>query len=187
MKNSIFIIRKDSQVKHWSFLSSVIKENDIHTFIEVGTAAGNNIRNILELLPEHELEVWCVDPYEYYDEYGDDPKATPDIIQERYRKASNTIFEFDNVHHIREYSEDAAPLFDDESIDMIFLDGNHSYEYVKKDTGLWWPKVKDGGFLSGHDYKDRPWLGVIPAVDEFLEENDLELYDNNHVTWVVKK
>lgn len=174
-------------MKHWKFLSNLIRDNDIHTFVEVGTAEGNNISNILDLLPEYKLEVWCVDPYEYYDEYKDDPKAKPSIIQWRHETARDTIFELDNVHHVRKYSEDAAPLFERRSIDMAFLDGNHTYEYVKQDINIWWPKVRAGGLLSGHDYKRKPWIGVIPAVNEFLDESDIELYDKDHVTWAVKK
>lgn len=50
--------------------------------------------------------------------------------------------------------------------DMVFIDGDHEYEEVKRDIALWRPLVKKGGLLSGHDYK--AWPGVTKAVDEIF-------------------
>jgi len=64
-------------------------------------------------------------------------------------------------------SLDAVNLFEDESIDFIFLDGDHSYEYVKQELHAWYPKVKPGGVIAGHDYIELT-CGVKQAVDEFF-------------------
>lgn len=61
--------------------------------------------------------------------------------------------------------------FKDESIDILYIDANHEYEYISKDLNLWKSKVKIGGFIAGHDYYiGHP--GVIKAVDEFVEKNN---------------
>lgn len=60
----------------------------------------------------------------------------------------------------------AAQHFQDESCAFIFVDGGHSYEQVIKDLKAWYPKLKEGGIIAGHDY-DSP--GVIKAVKEFFD------------------
>ncbi len=57
----------------------------------------------------------------------------------------------------------AANNFKDGSIDMVFLDGNHCYEFISKDIAAYLPKMKKGGIISGHDYDDP---GVEKAVRE---------------------
>lgn len=50
-------------------------------------------------------------------------------------------------------------------VDLIFIDGNHSYESCRKDIAAWTPHVRPGGILCGHDYCDA-CPGVKRAVDE---------------------
>lgn len=75
----------------------------------------------------------------------------------------------DYVKAIRQDSVSAASRFDDNSLDMVFLDGQHEYEAVKADIQAWLPKIKPGGLLAGDDYHPS-WPGVIQAVDELLPE-----------------
>jgi predicted O-methyltransferase YrrM len=56
----------------------------------------------------------------------------------------------------REYSLDAVKTFPDNSIDFVFIDGNHALDHVVCDLTQWTKKVKVGGIISGHDYKDWP-------------------------------
>jgi hypothetical protein len=59
-----------------------------------------------------------------------------------------------------------------EPLDFVYIDANHNYEYVKEDIEHWYPQLKKGGILSGHDY---PTESVKKAVDEFCRKNKLEL------------
>ena len=52
-------------------------------------------------------------------------------------------------------------------VDFVFVDGNHAYEYVKSDLEFYWPKIKPGGILCGHDYTNNDTCQVARAVDEF--------------------
>ena len=105
---------------------------------------------------------------------------------------------------IRANSEIASQMFQDESLDFVYIDANHAYDFVKKDIQLWFPKVKKGGLFCGHDYMNLDWyndpnflpngkdkhiytntyegkihyngvFGVNPAIDEFFNENNLKL------------
>ena len=71
----------------------------------------------------------------------------------------------DKINPVRATSVEAAKLYNDRSLDFIFIDANHSYEFVKADIGAWLPKLKKGGYIGGHDYD---WAGVKKAVDEFF-------------------
>ncbi len=68
----------------------------------------------------------------------------------------------------------AAGLFQPSSVDFCFIDADHTYASVLADLHAWWPKVKPGGTLAGHDYRQSAsWLvGVTPAVHEFFRVQD---------------
>ena len=68
---------------------------------------------------------------------------------------------------IKATSKAISKKFANESLDVVFIDLNHTYEAIKEDIRLWLPKVKKGGYLAGDDYHEH-WKGVIQAVDELL-------------------
>ena len=84
---------------------------------------------------------------------------------------------------IRKSSSDAAKEFEQESVDLVFIDANHSYESVKNDIVLWLPKVKRG-VLSGHDYSIG-FFGVIQAVNEKLGTDNIVV--KSDATWFYYK
>ena len=57
---------------------------------------------------------------------------------------------------IRMSSIDAASMYEDNSIDMVFIDADHEYESVMADVAAWYPKIKSGGVLAGHDLPYEP-------------------------------
>ncbi len=66
-------------------------------------------------------------------------------------------------------------------LDIVYIDGNHNYEYVKKDIEMSLKKVKKNGIISGHDYhNDTP--DVIKAVNEFFNKPDIVFSD---ASWIV--
>lgn len=73
----------------------------------------------------------------------------------------------DMVSVIVAESTKAAAMFADDSLDLAFLDDDHSYQFVRAGLQAWWPKIKVGGWLAGHDYTTG-WPGVVKAVDEFF-------------------
>ncbi len=58
---------------------------------------------------------------------------------------------WNHIRPMKMSSQEAVLKFEDESLDMVFLDADHHYEAVKEDIPVWLPKVKKGGILVGHD------------------------------------
>lgn len=73
------------------------------------------------------------------------------------------------VSYLRIPSPDAATLIADQSIDLVYLDGDHSYEAVKRDLIAWIPKIKPWGWIAGHDHCPA-FDGVMRAVAEICGE-----------------
>jgi hypothetical protein len=82
-------------------------------------------------------------------------------------------------------SPEDASSFPDGSLDLVFIDGDHSYDACKADILAWGPKLKAGGILSGHDYQLPYWPvgatrqnegfpGVVRAVDELAPNRTLQ-------------
>lgn len=61
----------------------------------------------------------------------------------------------------------------DEELDFVYIDADHKYKGIKKDIESYYPKVKIGGLICGHDYFERKDRGVIKAVDEFFGKKNI--------------
>ena len=138
--------------------------------IEIGTYEGRNAKSLLKCLNVSSISF--IDPYELYDE------KQLQVIQlekakERARKAIYKLRGKTEVNWVRKKSQDASKLFENKSADFIYIDGDHRYSAVKKDIELYWPKLKDGGILAGHDID---WEGVVKAIGEFSLKNNLKLH-----------
>jgi hypothetical protein len=95
---------------------------------------------------------------------------------------------------IRGYSFEVADQFPDEYFDYVYIDADHSYEAVKQDLADWYPKVRKGGILAGHDYVERKLsrvrFGVRKAVDEFVKQHNVEYFSTTpeHLaSWLILK
>jgi hypothetical protein len=93
---------------------------------------------------------------------------------------------------IKNTSIEASKMFKDGYFDFVYLDADHALEAIRNDIKNWYPKVKVGGILAGHDYLDGTlvWdkgiysqFGVKTAVDEFCKEHDLELHIIEEIEW----
>jgi len=134
--------------------------------VEVGSLAGFSTK----IFSRHFEHVYSVDPYAAgYDDVRD---QNSDAFRLHLARDLFTIRFLDepNVTQYREASHVGCERFGDQSLDLVYLDGSHTYEDVLRDIRCWKPKVKPGGTLAGDDYK---WEGVEKAVKENL--NDFEV------------
>ena len=66
-------------------------------------------------------------------------------------------------------SAKAADLFEDNSVDFVWIDAGHEYDEVLADIVAWWPKVRPGGVIGGDDL---PMIGVKQAVESFFPSHE---------------
>lgn len=144
---------------------------------EIGAWKGDFTRKILDKVKPKKL--YLIDPYLFIPEYTNAWYGGVSGSQENMDKIYNSVRKrFENessVEFKREYSKDALNSLDDLSLDWVYIDGNHLYEYVKSDLVNSWTKVKVGGFVTGDDYNLKGWWsnGVKRAVDEFINSNNV--------------
>jgi hypothetical protein len=77
-----------------------------------------------------------------------------------------------NVEVVREFSTIYAETVPAEHYDVVYIDGDHSFNGCLNDMNAWASKISKRGFMYGHDYTDTySWIEVIPAVEQFLKNN----------------
>lgn len=92
-----------------------------------------------------------------------------------------------NAEIIKELSIDAVKKFEDASLDFVYIDANHRFDYVVMDIIEWTKKVRKGGIVSGHDYEKSKTKGVIQAVDGYISSHGLSLKVLEDTTWYFNK
>ena len=93
--------------------------------------------------------------------------------RDRCFQVSQELLNGFNVEFIRETSMSAVKLFQDRSLDFVYIDGDHRYDFIRDDLAGWSKKVRSGGILSGHDYY-KYGLDVVRAVHEYVKENHID-------------
>lgn len=146
--------------------------------VEIGVWAGDLSAAILRAVRPtrlHLLDPWAYAPDERYEQawYGGaraGSQAEMDEVYERVLQRFETEIADGTVVIHRSTSAEAVVGFEDSSLDWVYVDGNHLYEYVRTDLELFAPKVRPGGLLAGDDYGAAGWWddGVRRAVDRFL-------------------
>lgn len=152
---------------------------------EVGVWKGDLSAAILRVVRPaklHLIDPWAFmtdEPYKKAWYGGAVAKSQQDMThmyQEVLERFANEIRE-GTVEVHRSPSEQSTETFANDYFDWVYIDGNHLYEFVKRDLHGFYPKVKKGGYLAGDDYTAGGWFGggVKKAVDEFLATGSVDL------------
>ena len=135
---------------------------DFRVGVEVGTKVGKYAELLCNSMPN--LSLSCVDPWKPYGELFTD--------QEKhnlyYEEAKKRLDKY-NVSILRMESMEALQHFPNESIDFVYIDGNHEFDFVCSDLIFWSWKVKSGGIVAGHDYYHFYKSGVVDAVNAYTK------------------
>lgn len=157
-------------------------------YVEVGCWLGRSTTCLAEHAKEagYKPTIYAVDTWQGSDEdahrkYIHDVGG-PDKLYDEFIRNIDEAKVRDFIIPMRYHSVDAAKLFDNESIDFVFIDGDHHYDSVKEDIAAWLPKVKRGGTIAGHDYDttNPPSAGLVRAVKEAFGED----YHTRNYCWV---
>jgi SAM-dependent methyltransferase len=140
-------------------------------FVEVGCWKGRSAACMCVEIAnsKKDIEFYCVDIWDGTDE------TDPALIGLYDKFLHNLKSVAPYFRPLKMPSVDAAVKFKDASLDFVFIDAGHEYDAVKQDIQAWYPKVKPGGILAGHDYYPYAptWGDVYKVVNE-LFPNDHE-------------
>jgi hypothetical protein len=157
------------------------------TFVEIGTFMGRSTCCMGELIKNSgkNIKFYTVDTFA--GSIGEEWHS--DIINQLSKNNSDLYQQFlyyvkqckvdDFITPIHSTSLDAANQFDDGSLDMIYVDGGHTYQEVFDDLTAWYPKLKSGGIIAGDDY--GTWPSVNEAVNEYFKDQNLNILEYGHV------
>lgn len=132
---------------------------------EIGVRQGAFSELLCQTIPG--LELLCVDPWRYYQSNPKQPSQ--DRQDANYRVAQDRLRPF-RATLVKATSLEAVDAIPTGTLDFVYIDGNHQYDYVRADLAAWSPRVRGGGVVSGDDY-DAP--GVRQAVHEFVEAHGI--------------
>lgn len=152
-----------------------------NTWVELGSFYGESSTIMLGFRKLKKL--YCVDSWTVCPEYNAAHKTFDESTKSADFSPAKDVFlnrlkkEIDSgrcVPMIQD-SVSASLSFDDNTLDVVYVDADHSYESVMTDLETWYKKIKTGGFLCGHDYKmsNDSWPGVTKAVDTFVTKYSL--------------
>lgn len=140
--------------------------------VEIGVAEANYSVVLLDNIPG--LKLHLVDPWEKYS--GNQRGGGNEKQHGNYKIMTDKLMPYGKDHKIvvyRKISMEAVREFEDESLDFVYIDGNHNFDYVMEDLVAWGRKVKVGGIISGHDYYHFTESGVVEAVDAYIKGNNI--------------
>ena len=163
---------QDREKYFQDFLKYVGKTQD-KVIAEVGCFRGYLTRVLLK----HFKNVIAVDPWQSgYDEGDQSSFADMDEVKSEFDREAGIA---DNVEVMEMTSAEASKLIKDESLDIVYIDANHTYDSVIEDLTLWLPKVKLGGYITGHDL----WFDVVRQAigDFFRKEPDISFVDSSFI------
>ncbi len=160
-----------STIKSRAELYQIFAQRGYKVGCEVGVEAGRNALNILNNIPD--LKLYLVDPYQ---DYALSRKLRKGRNESAKRRMLSRVKDR-NVVILEMMSEDAVKQVPDESLDFVYIDGNHSYDFAMLDIILWSRKVRKGGIVSGHDYFNDPRhnCGVQSAVDNYTKQHNIKV------------
>ena len=174
-------VRKLTRIK----LASVFAELGYKVGAEVGVKRGEFSSMLCQA--NSDLHLLCIDPWQEYDENGS-LKLSQEKANRIYKQARRRLKPF-NAELIRKTSMDAVRDVPYNSLDFVFIDGNHAFDFIMQDLIEWTKRVRIGGIVSGHDYFRFRNAGIVPAVDAYVQAHDIRewwLTDEKEATffWV---
>jgi hypothetical protein len=182
-----------SPLRRWDVVAGLCQSIDARTYVEVGCREGRTTGHVLAQCPDLRaiaIDPWCAQP------------ACEDVSRETYvdwdfakieaefwknvgdNKGRCKMIRMTGASVASGWShDDVDPVYRDYA-DVVFIDALHDYESVKQDIALWWPLVRPGRYLCGHDFNHK-WPGVERAVAEHFNLMDVGLAPDS--VWFVRK
>ena len=146
------------------YIAHLVKINGWSKGAELGVHKGRTFLFLLHSCPNLTMigvDLWAAQP----DNEGPENYVTSSHVanEARVRELAEDFGERAII--IKDWTHKAAEQVEDNSLDFVFIDADHSSEAVQNDVEMWWAKVKDTGWVLGHDIS---WPTIKVVADELL-------------------
>ena len=159
------------------------------TGAELGVEKGKNAQTMFEIIPN--LKLFGVDPYEQHPHasyaYHAQIRNWDDKYLQSCKRQCLKRMKGRNFTLLQGFSEKMADKLEDNTLDFVYIDADHSYDMVMLDVIKWGRKLKKGGILSGHDYyydsdKNGRRAKVTQAINDYTRIHSIQFYitDEDH-------
>lgn len=181
-----------SPLKRHEVLAGLVKTMGAKTFVEVGCKEGRTSAYLLGEFPE--LHVVAIDPWLAIPNADEDYKDWDfEAIEEQFWENVCSC-KWNKLAHQSDCAVHRCDMFRGTSLqyaegnpnayDVVFIDAAHDYENCVADIRAWWPLVREGGYLCGHDYQHK-FPGVMRAVAECFPLLRVAVCPDS--VWIVQK
>lgn len=163
-------------------------ELGFRTGTEIGVEKGKNAQTMFEIIPR--LKLYGVDPYKQHPQASYAYHASIRNWDSRYLQNCKhqclKRMKGRNFTLLEGFSEDMVKRIEDNSLDFVYIDADHSYDFVMQDIILWGRKIRKGGIMSGHDYYyDKSPASrrakVTQAVNDYSKVHRIKFYITSEV------
>jgi hypothetical protein len=149
-------------------MADLFNELGYKTGVEIGVRGGEYSEILCKAIPDVKLH--GVDPYTRIKGYRD---ITRQVTFDAYEQAArDKLLKYPNYKFIKQLSSEALEQFEDNSLDFVYIDGNHDFYNATFDIEHWSKKVRPGGIISGDDYfkhKGQARIHVYYAVNGYTQ------------------
>lgn len=165
------IVPTNPKISHRNTLADLFGALQFKNVAEIGVWRGDYSLELLQRNPNCHL--YCIDPWVPYENTF---RKTVEIQDKFFADMQNNLRHYINtgrVTIIRKHSIDALNNIEDNSLDVIYIDGDHRFNYVMLDLIYYSQKVKRGGIVALHDYCHMKNGGVVYAVNAFTSAHNI--------------
>jgi len=197
-------------LSHREELGDLLESEGFTIGLEIGVQSGSFSKIILSSWKQCE-KYYLVDIWKHQANYVDGANVEDSQQEKLYESTKSNLKQWaGKTVFYRMFSSDAVDRFENESLDFIYIDARHDYCGAKEDIELYWPKLRRGGIMAGHDYKTAEEVAKIYpakdyglcqdgtrndgsvklAVNEFSELLELQVsitYKDSWPTWIIRK
>ena len=170
--------------------------------VEIGVQGGGSLLKTFDLIENKKVNLWGIDIWEYSVDFGSNgyPKEfwteesrirSSNLLKECRINLENILKEYDKKNQVKlihgsSRDNQIISQFKDESIDILYIDGDHGFQGCYLDLLNWYPKVKRGGYIINDDYFS--FETVRNAINQFCKDISMgELVIENGQSYFLKR
>jgi len=164
-------------------LPIVFKELGFISGAEIGVLYGYYSEILCQTMPE--AQIYSIDPWRFYPVHNNFRRQWR--YEPMYRGVVKRLAPYPNSHIIRKPSVEASQDFEDNSLDFVFIDGDHRFQAVTNDIAEWTKKVRIGGIISGHDFvrgaTETDYVHILQVVSAWCDAYKIHpwfILEGNH-------